>query len=33
MNNIAPKPQKRWTDKIAFKIIFKMLKQPNFFQS
>ena len=33
MNNIAPKLQKRWTHKIAFKIILKMLKQPNFFQS
>ena len=33
MNNIAPKLQKRWTHKIAFKIISKMLKQPNFFQS
>ena len=33
MNNIAPKVQKRWTDKIAFKIILKMLKQSNFFQS
>ena len=33
MNNIAPKLQKRWTDKIAFKIISKMLKQSNFFQS
>ena len=33
MNNIAPKLQKCWTNKIAFKIISKMLKQPNFFQS
>ena len=33
MNNIAPKLQKCWTHKIAFKIISKMLKQPNFFQS
>ena len=33
MNNIAPKLQKRWTHKIAFKIISKVLKQPNFFQS
>ena len=31
MNNIAPKLQKRWTHKFAFKIISKMLKQPNFF--
>ena len=31
MNNIAPKLQKCWTHKIAFKIISKMLKQPNFF--
>ena len=31
INNIAPKLQKRWTHKIAFKIISKMLKQPNFF--
>ena len=31
MNNIAPKLQKCWTHKIAFKIIFKTLKQPNFF--
>ena len=30
-NNIAPKLQKCWTQKIAFKIIPKMLKQPNFF--
>ena len=33
MNNIAPKLQKCWTHKIAFKIVTKMLKQPNFFQS
>ena len=33
MNNIAPKLQKCWTQKIAFKIISKMLKQPNFFWS
>ena len=33
MNNIAPKLQRRWNHKIAFKIISKMLKQPNFFQS
>ena len=33
MNNIAPKMQKCWTLKIAFKIISKMLKQPNFFYS
>ena len=33
MNNIAPKLQIFWTDKIAFKIISKMLKQPNFFDS
>ena len=31
MNNIAPKLQKNWAHKIAFKIISKMLKQPNFF--
>ena len=31
MNNIAPKLQKCWTHKIAFKIVSKMLKQPNFF--
>ena len=31
MNNIAPKLQKCWTHKIAFKIISKMLKQPDFF--
>ena len=33
MNNIAPKLQKYWTHKIAFNIISKMLKQPNFFCS
>ena len=33
MNNIAPKLQKCWTHKISFKIIFKILKQPNVFQS
>ena len=33
MNNIAPKLQKCWTPKIAFKIILKILKQPNFFHS
>ena len=33
VNNIAPKLQKCWTPKIAFKIISKMLKQPNFFHS
>ena len=33
MNNIALKLQKCWTHKIAFKIISKMLKQPNFFDS
>ena len=33
MNNIAPRLQKCWTHKIAFKIISKMLKQPNFFHS
>ena len=33
MNNIARKLQKCWTHKIAFKIISKMLKQPNFFYS
>ena len=31
MNNIAPKLRKCWTHKIAFNIISKMLKQPNFF--
>ena len=31
MNNIAPKLQKCWTHKIAFKNISKTLKQPNFF--
>ena len=30
MNNIAPKLQKCWTHKIGFKIVSKMLKQPNF---
>ena len=33
MNNIAPKLQKCWTHKIAFKVISKMLKQPHFFHS
>ena len=33
MNNIAPKLQKCWRQKIAFKIIPKMLKQPNVFHS
>ena len=33
MNNVALKLQKCWTHKIAFKIISKMLKQPNFFHS
>ena len=33
MNNIAPKPQKCWTHKIALKIISKMLKELNFFHS
>ena len=33
MNNIAPKLQKRWTHKIAFKIVSKMLKQPNSFRA
>ena len=33
MNNIAPKLQKCWTHKIAFKIISKMLKQPHFFHN
>ena len=33
MNNIARKLQKCWTHKIAFKIISKVLKQPNFFYS
>ena len=33
MNNIAPKLQKCWTQEIAFKIIQKMLKQPNLFYS
>ena len=31
MNNIAPKLQKCWTHAIAFNIISKMMKQPNFF--
>ena len=33
MNNNAPKLQKCWTHKIAFNIISKMLKGPNFFYS
>ena len=33
MNTIAPKLQKCSTHKIAFKIISKVLKQPNFFYS
>ena len=33
INNIAPNLQKCWTHKIAFKMITKMLKQPNFFYS
>ena len=33
MNNIASKLQKCWTHKMAFNIISKMLKQPNFFHS
>ena len=33
MNNIAPKLQKCWAHKIAFKSTSKMLKQPNFFNS
>ena len=33
MNNIALKLQKCWTHKIAFNIVSKMPKQPNFFQS
>ena len=33
MNNVAPKLQKCYTNKIAFKIISEMLKQPNFFYS
>ena len=33
MNKIAPKLQKCWTHKITFKIISKMLKQPDFFHS
>ena len=32
-NNIVPKLQKCWTHKIAFEVISKMLKQPNFFHS
>ena len=32
-NNIATKLQKCWTHKITFKIISKMLKQPNFVNS
>ena len=32
-NNIAPKLQICWTQQIAFKIISKILKQPNFFYS
>ena len=31
MNNIVSKLQKCWTNKTAFKLISKMLKQPNFF--
>ena len=31
MSNTAPKLRKCWTHEIAFKIILKMLKQPNFF--
>ena len=31
MNNIASKLQQCWTQKIAFKIISKMLKQTDFF--
>ena len=33
MNNIAPKLHKCWTQKIAFKVTSKMLKQPNFFHN
>ena len=33
LRQIAPKLQKCWIVKIAFKIISKMLKQPNFFHS
>ena len=33
MNNIAPKLQKCWAQKIAFKIVPKMLKQSNFIHS
>ena len=32
-NNTPPKLQKCWTQKIAFNIISKMLKQPDFFHS
>ena len=31
MNNIAPVMQKCWTHKIAFKVISKTVKEPNFF--
>ena len=30
MNNIAPKLQKRWTHKIAFKILSKILRHSEF---
>ena len=33
MNNIASKLQNYWTHKIVFKIVSKMLKQPDFFHS
>ena len=33
MNNIAPKLQKCWSHKTAFKIIPRMLKQQNLFYS
>ena len=33
MNNIAQKLQKCWKQNNAFKIVSKMLKQPNFFHS
>ena len=33
MNKIAPKLQKCWTQKFAFRIISKMPKQPDFFYS
>ena len=33
MYNIVPKLQKCWTHKIAFNIIYKMLRHPNFFNS